>query len=252
MIMGLASKLNHFSPINLTQMDRVKLLSRTDTKYLISQAELEDILVDLSTDYLILEIKGKRIASYHTNYLDTHHRSYYSDHHQEKPKRHKVRFRTYLDSALSFLEVKLKHKNKTNKKRMTSEPKDYMDEDQKKFLSLWIPENPIDLFICLENSFQRITLVHKSAEERVTIDLNIQFMNGQKKVKFKDQVIIEIKQSYLNRFTLMSRLLRSRGIRTLRVSKYCVGSILLDPRLKYNRFKSRLLKINKINPIWNF
>jgi hypothetical protein len=245
------SQLNHFSPIDLSQMDRVKLLRRSDTKYLISQTEMMDFLVDLATDYFVLEIKGKRLASYHTNYLDTPLKSFYHEHHQGKFKRHKVRFRTYLDSDLSFLEVKLKYKAKTNKKRMISEPTDHLNEAQKKFLSQWIPENPMNLVTSLENSFQRITLVHKTADERVTIDLNLHFMSGGKKVKFKDQVIVEIKQSKVNRETLMSRLLRSKGIRTLRVSKYCIGSILIDSSLKYNRFKSRLLKINEINPIWN-
>tara|TARA_B100000780_G_scaffold277541_1_gene248463 strand:- start:99 stop:851 length:753 start_codon:yes stop_codon:yes gene_type:complete len=244
-------QLNHFSSINLSQMDRVKLLRRSDTKYLISQTELMGFLVDLASDYFVLEIKGKRLASYHTNYLDTRLKSFYHDHHQGKLKRHKVRFRTYLDSDLSFLEVKLKYKAKTNKKRMSTEPSDPLDKAQKKFLSRWIPENPMDLFTSLENSFQRITLVHKTAEERVTIDLNLHFISGEKKVKFKDQVIVEIKQSQVNRDTLMSRLLRSKGIRMLRVSKYCIGCILVDPSIKYNRFKSRLLKINEINPIWN-
>tara|TARA_Y100000385_G_scaffold291028_1_gene366788 strand:+ start:10001 stop:10753 length:753 start_codon:yes stop_codon:yes gene_type:complete len=250
--MEIIPQLNHFKPIDLAQMNRVKLLRRSDTKYLISKTELLDFLVDLATDYFVLEIKGKRIASYHTKYLDTHIKSFYHEHHQGKLKRHKVRFRTYLDSELSFLEVKLKYKAKTNKKRMITEPSDSLDEDQKKFLRRWIPQNPMDLFTSLENSFQRITLVHKTVEERVTIDLNLLFVSGEKKVKFKDQVIIEIKQSHVNRDTLMSRLLRSQGTRKLRVSKYCIGCILVDPSLKYNRFKSRLLKINEINPIWNF
>ena len=116
--MKLKEQLKTFAPIDLKQMDRVKLLRRSDTKYLISKKRVSDLLPSLVRDYFILEIDGNRIASYHTAYLDTPDKKYYKHHHQGRNKRHKVRFRTYVESCLSFLEVKLKHKEKTNKKRI--------------------------------------------------------------------------------------------------------------------------------------
>ena len=249
--MELNKQLKSFAPINLKQMDRVKLLRRTDTKYLISKKRVSDLLSFLVQDYFILEIDGNRIASYHTAYLDTPEKTYYKHHHQGRNKRHKVRFRNYLESGLSFLEVKLKDKGKTNKKRIMSIQKNSLDVAQKGFLKEWIPDDLEQLQTSLENTFQRVTLVHKIEQERVTIDFNLNFVLKNQTIPLGEQVIIEIKQSRVNRNSVISKLLRSKLIRPFRLSKYCIGCILLDEGLKYNRFKSKLLKINQIQNVWN-
>jgi len=249
--MNLNEQLKTFAPIDLKQMDRVKLLRRTDTKYLISRKRVLNLLPSLVRDYLILEIDGNRIASYHTAYLDTPDKMYYKHHQQGRNKRHKVRFRTYVESCLSFLEVKLKEKGKTIKKRIISTKKDSLDEVQKVFLSKWINEDLEQLSTSLENTFQRVTLVHKTDQERVTIDFNLNFVLKHQMIPLDEQVIIEIKQSRVNRNSVISKLLRSKLIRPFRLSKYCIGCILMDDGLKYNRFKSKLLKINQIQNVWN-
>ena len=183
--------------------------------------------------------------------LNTPDKTYYKHHHQGLNKRHKVRFRTYVESCSSFLEVKLKEKGKTNKKRITSIQNNSLDEAQKAFLSEWITEDFEQLNISLENTFQRVTLVHKTDQERVTIDFNLNFGMKNQTIPLDELVIIEIKQSRINRNSLISKLLRSKLIRPFRLSKYCIGCILLDDGLKYNRFKSKLLKINQIQKVWN-
>ena len=249
--MKLKEQLKTFSTIDLKQMDRVKLLRRSDTKYLISKKIISDLLPLIIRDYFILEIDGNRISSYHTAYLDTPDKTYYKHHHQGRKKRHKVRFRTYVESCSSFLEVKLKEKEKTNKKRIKSTQNNSLDEAQKAFLSEWITEDFDQLNISLENTFQRVTLVHKIDQERVTIDFNLNFGMKNQTIPLDELVIIEIKQSRVNRNSLISKLLRSKLIRPFRLSKYCIGSILMDDGLKYNRFKSMLLKINQIQNVWN-
>ena len=249
--MKLKEQLKTFSTIDLKQMDRVKLLRRSDTKYLISKKIISDLLPLIIRDYFILEIDGNRISSYHTAYLDTPDKIYYKHHHQGRKKRHKVRFRTYVESCSSFLEVKLKEKEKTNKKRIKSTQNNSLDEAQKAFLSEWITEDFDQLNISLENTFQRVTLVHKIDQERVTIDFNLNFGMKNQTIPLDELVIIEIKQSRVNRNSLISKLLRSKLIRPFRLSKYCIGCILMDDGLKYNRFKSKLLKINQIQNVWN-
>ena len=249
--MKLKEQLKTFSTIDLKQMDRVKLLRRSDTKYLISKKIISDLLPLIIRDYFILEIDGNRISSYHTAYLDTPDKTYYKHHHQGRKKRHKVRFRTYVESCSSFLEVKLKEKEKTNKKRIKSTQNNSLDEAQKAFLSEWITEDFDQLNISLENTFQRVTLVHKIDQERVTIDFNLNFGMKNQTIPLDELVIIEKKQSRVNRNSLISKLLRSKLIRPFRLSKYCIGSILMDDGLKYNRFKSMLLKINQIQNVWN-
>ena len=249
--MSLQQQLETFTPIDLKQMDRVKLLKRTDTKYLLSKTSLIALLPELTAQYFALEIKGKREASYRTVYLDTQKKDYYFQHHQGKPKRHKVRFRKYLESGLSFLEVKLKRKGKTDKKRVSTDFDFPISKQHQDFLQKWIPEKPEDLKQILQNTFSRITLVHKTAEERVTIDFNLKFKDEKSTVDLSEPIIIEVKQSGLNRNSKISTLLRANQIRPQRLSKYCIGCVLLDDKLKYNRFKERLLDLNKIQKIWN-
>ena len=155
-----------------------------------------------------------------------------------------------LSHAYPFLEVKLKEKGKTNKKRITSTQHNSLDEAQKAFLGEWITED-LENLTRLENTFQRVTLVHKTDQERVTIDFNLNFVRRNQTIPLDEQVIIEIKQSRVNRNSVISKLLRSKLIRPFRLSKYCIGCILMDDGLKYNRFKSKLLKINQIQNVWN-
>ena len=249
--MTVDQQLDKFAPIDLKQMDRVKLLQRTDTKYLLSIGRLLDVFPALFEHYYVLEVEGKRTSAYHTIYLDTEDKKYFKQHHQGRYKRHKVRFRTYLETGISFLEVKLKQKGITNKKRVSTTIQEGLDQNQSAFLKQWIPESPANLRRSLQNTFNRITLVHKTEQERVTIDLNLSFTRNDKKVLLTEPVIIELKQSKFNRESIISTLLRANLIRPQRMSKYCIGCILLDKTLKYNRFKSRLLELNKIQNVWN-
>jgi hypothetical protein len=99
------------------------------------------------------------------------------------------------------------------------------------------------------NSFQRITLVHKELNERLTLDFNIEFHYQNSTRKFDRLIIAELKQEDLNRNSEFYQLMKSNQIRPYRLSKYCIGSIELygEDRLKFNRFKKKLLYLKKIN-----
>jgi hypothetical protein len=105
--------------ISLEEMDGVKLMNRTDTKFTFSISVLPEIFQNLSQFYDVLEIYNKRIHEYKSLYFDTKKRKFYYDHHNQRVNRFKVRFREYVDSGLTFLEVKRKNnKGKTIKKRL--------------------------------------------------------------------------------------------------------------------------------------
>lgn len=244
--------LKDFTPISLKEMDGVKLMNRTDTKYLVSFDQFEEILLELSNDYRVLEIEGKRISSYETSYLDTKELLFFKEHHQGKENRHKIRFRNYVDSGISFLEIKLKRKGRTKKKRILVDEFGCIDKPEKRFIKKWIPQKPSQLNATLGNRFQRITLVNKLNPERLTIDLNLTFKKEGKEVSLNQHVILELKQERFNRNSFILKLLKKKGIRPLRLSKYIVGNLLFDKSLKYNRFKSRLLALNKIRKVWSF
>lgn len=62
--------LNTFSPISLTEMDRVKLMNRIDTKFAFRIGLLEELLHELKAEYKILEINTIRIPKYESLYFD--------------------------------------------------------------------------------------------------------------------------------------------------------------------------------------
>ena len=52
-------------------MDKVALMNRVDTKFVVSFNDLPLILDELRADYKMLEIDGLRIHPYKTSYFDT-------------------------------------------------------------------------------------------------------------------------------------------------------------------------------------
>ena len=98
-------------------MDSVKLLNRTDTKFIFNRIALNNILRQVTNDYQILSINEKKIASYRTLYFDTDDFMFYYNHHNRKENRYKVRMRKYVDSDLCFLEIKNKRKVCHNHKK---------------------------------------------------------------------------------------------------------------------------------------
>ncbi len=238
--------LDEFDPITLEQMNEVALMNRTDTKFVVSRKTFNEILPILKEGYRSLEIAGTRMSGYSTQYFDTEKFDFYLDHHNERSLRFKVRIRKYIGSDLCFLEVKRKFKGRTDKKRIRV-------DDFEKVLSSGSKEY-IDAVIGKEygleskmwNSFDRITLVNKVEKERLTLDLNLGFQDGDNVQSFPHIVIAELKQEKVNRKSLFYELMKKNLVRPNGFSKYCVGTAKLNPGLKANNFKPKLLLIDKL------
>ena len=230
-------------------MDAVKLLNRTDTKFVIPKDLFVRILPLLKENYKVLEIKNKRVAQYKTLYFDTDNFDFYKHHHNGWPNRYKVRMRKYIDSDLCYLEIKNKKKGRTLKKRIQiTDFEEEMSETSLQFISDVIP-NDIVLIKKLWNSFNRITLVNKTDKERLTLDIGLGFQWNDKDLSLQNVIIGEVKQEKVNRNSPFMKLIKENGVRPLRVSKYCIGAKLLYPALKNNRFKEKHIHINKINEL---
>ncbi len=228
-------------------MDSVKLLNRTDTKFVIPKGLFTKVLPDLKDFYKVLEIKNKRVAQYKTLYFDTDEFDFYTHHHNGWPNRYKVRMRKYIDSGLCYLEIKNKKKGRTIKKRIQiADFEEEMSEKSLQFISDVIP-NDILLVKKLWNSFNRITLVNKTDKERLTLDIGLGFQRNEKNISLENVIIGEVKQEKVNRKSPFMKLIKENGVRPLRVSKYCIGAKLLYPALKNNKFKEKQIHINKIN-----
>jgi len=243
--------ISSFNSISLAEMDAVQLMNRVDTKYIINNSQLFELLEKALKHYRIVEIDGKRVIPYSTIYFDTEATEMYMMHHNGKLSRSKVRMRSYIDSGISFLEIKSKrNKGRTTKNRIgiANEQFDSMTltEKEQDFLKE-MEVLPISLIPQIQNNFRRITLVDNQLTERVTLDTMLAFKNvssGLSK-KVDDLVIIEMKQdgasdSYFKDY------LQSIRIHSGSLSKYCMGMMLVNPDLKSNGFKNKLRKITKI------
>jgi hypothetical protein len=239
-----------FDPISLKEMDRVKLLNRVDTKYVFDISTLIKILPEISKYYYVLEIDGKRTNSYQTLYYDTENFDSYNQHQNGKLNRTKIRFRKYIESNLNFLEIKFKNnKERTIKKRIKiADIETDLSSKSVDFINEYSFLKAEELAASLWNSFTRITLTHKTINERLTIDLNLAFKNNktQEKTAIPHIVIAELKQGKANVGSDFVKIIKKQHVRPMGMSKYCIGTALLNKQLKSNNFKERILKINKL------
>ncbi len=245
--MDLNKCLSEFNAVSLDDLQSVRLMNRTDVKFAFNTIKLIPILRKMNAFYDVLDLNNSKIQSYRSLYYDTPERMFFLDHHNKRVNRNKVRFREYIDSELFFLEIKLKNnKGKTIKKRVQ------VDKISKKlshthinYINNTIGSN-INLFPQHWINFNRITFVNKERTERVTIDLDLCFSNDTDSGNFGHLVIAEIKQDRAGQTSYFKRLLKKMYISPVRLSKYCMSTIELNPKLKHNRFKRTRLLINKL------
>ena len=240
--------LKTFAPISLEQMSSVKLMNRTDTKFVTTQKQLQQLLTMALKDYYIQEIDGERNPEYDTTYFDTRNFDMYCQHQYNHANRQKIRFRTYCISGLQFMEVKTKNNHgRTKKKRIEVKDMNVNEAAKRDFLSQTLHYSVDSLQPALNNHFRRITLVNKAKTERLTIDSQLSFhnlVNGAEK-DMGNLVVIELKRDGRVPSPVL-QMLRQLHIHPHGFSKYCMGSALTNPQLPCNRFKSKLIEIKKI------
>ena len=244
----LESILSKYPVITLNDMKEVKLMNRTDTKFITTCSVLMNILWQARNDYMIQNVNCCLNSSYSTTYYDTDDCSMFMDHHNGKSTRHKIRIRSYIGSNLMFLEIKSKNnKGRTDKKRIEIDCPGITSNYEKDFIAANSPYPPLMLRKRLVNRFNRITLVNIEKTERVTIDTNIQFYNSctEKECKLNNLVIIELKRDS-ECYSSVMKILNDNRVHPSGFSKYCIGSAITNPDLKQNRFKMKLHYINKL------
>jgi len=240
------------APISLEEMSGVKLMNRVDSKFPTNRETLLRMAPFWNTHFYVQKVEGQSIARYRTLYFDTPDAVTYTMHHNRRLRRQKVRQRIYVDSGIAFCEIKNKKNTGRTKKKRIPIPMEvwgdlYQLPEMADFIreKVWVTDQP--MLPRLENAFQRITLVNKAKTERVTIDLGITFHNHLSgcDADVSDLVIIEVKQdgSLHSRF---KDILRDARVQQKGLSKYCLGMLLTDEHLKYNRFKDKIRYVNKL------
>ncbi|MEA3494660.1 MAG: polyphosphate polymerase domain-containing protein [Bacteroidota bacterium] len=241
--------LNDFSPTTLDEMDNVKLMNRTDTKFVFNVEQLFSILEKAKDSYKLLKINNENYLGYETLYFDTINFDMYNAHINGKLNRYKIRQRKYLISDLNFLEIKFKNnKRRTIKKRLKIKSIETdISKKSKKFIENNSTFFPDSLEAKLESNFSRLTLVHKQKKERITIDINLNFKKENAKIELPFLVIAEVKQDGFSTQSDFMQILHQENVQPIGVSKYAIGTLLLNKNLKYNRYKNRLLTLKKIS-----
>lgn len=247
MCKDLSSVLCTFDPITLSEMDGVKLLDRTDTKFVFHYHQLPGVLESLSKYYRVLDVNGIKKNRYETLYFDTPEFKLYLDHHNGRINRYKVRYRKYVDSNLVFFEVKFKNsKGRTIKNRIKRKNIHEIVEGKSTGLIYEkTPLNPDVLQSKLWVNYSRITLVNKFSTERLTLDIDLHFKKDGQVIGYDNLVIAEVKQEVMSASPFIN-VMKLNHIRKGSISKYCFGVISLIDSIKKNNFKTHLLTVNRI------
>ena len=97
----------HLFPTTLEDLNSAaSLLTRVDRKYLVASSAAQNVVDALTGRALVLDIDGRRSFSYASTYFDTPGLDSYLQAARKRRHRFKIRTRSYLDSGLTFLEVK--------------------------------------------------------------------------------------------------------------------------------------------------
>ena len=240
--------LSGFEKQSLEQSQRAKLQRRFDTKYIFHQGQLPQLLECLAEDYALIAETHDPAPLFQNIYFDTPDLRFYRQHHNGMLSRYKVRLRHYSDTGLSYLEVKQKNnKQQTRKERLKRASFDSkLDNQDFRFINEQIPIEAGCLKASLEVDFRRISLIHKTETERITIDLEPIFRFEGSTYKPEGLCIIELKQSSFSHQSDALACLRAAGIKRSGISKYCLGISNTRKHVKQNLFKRRQLRINRI------
>jgi hypothetical protein len=243
----LAESLSRLQPISLADLQRVALLDRLDTKYLLSVGQLDGLLAALAADYRVLEVGGGRQTPYRTLYFDTPGFDLYRCHQAGRRVRYKVRSRAYVGTGLAFFELKRKTgRNHTHKERLdTPYLLTRLTPETRAFLRARLPLPAEALEPKLWVEYTRITLASRRDLERLTLDAGLTFSAGGRQVALPAVVTAEVKHVGRPRASVFIQLMRLHQIRPNGFSKYCIGASLLNPDLKHNRFNRALRLIGQ-------
>lgn len=239
------SVVQKFKPITLEEIDTVRLMNRLDTKYFFKASLILSILEKVLPYYRILEINGIRQFEYFTRYFDTPDFRLYYDHHNGRLNRYKIRQRRYDATGQEFFEIKFKNnKGQTYKSRIENTHQMIFNEESISFLEKKTPFKAAELNEILANQFIRITLVNNNLTERATIDYHLSFINHTTAKSFPKVGILEIKQDFTSKKSMLTEVMHELHIQPDSFSKYCTGVVsLYQPQVKINAFKPKLLKM---------
>jgi hypothetical protein len=237
---GLAT-VERLDPIGLGELDAVAaLLTRRDRKYVVPvdvAAQTVERLGDVSR---VLDIDGRRRFRYESVYFDTPDGVSYLAAAHRRPRRFKVRTRSYIDTGRCLLEIKTRDRRGRTAKQRCPHPierREALDFAGRAFVATCdlIGGHGADLAPVLTTRYARTTLLVDSERSRVTLDEDLAAWTPDGlTASLPGMVIIETKTA--GRPSQADRVLWSLGYRPARLSKFCTCLAALRPELPRNRW----------------
>ena len=221
------------------------LQHRRDRKYIVPVSTLGGLFTDFGTDTKALEIDKTRLFRYESIYFDTADLQSYRDAARSRPRRRKVRTRTYVDSSACALEVKTRDRNGQTIKHRLDYPladRHLLNQQGRHFIAEVDPDGPqsSNLQHTLTTAYLRATLLIDAGTSRATIDVGLCCTEPEgAQVKLAGHALVETKS--VSGSTTMDRLLWANHIRPVQMSKYCVGLAALHGELGANKW-NRILR----------
>lgn len=245
----LALQLASFSAPTAELLAGRELLRRIDAKYVVKRDALVDLVAGLDADYAAFKVATGTVADYHSLYFDTPDLTCFHDHRRGRRLRHKIRIRHYPDREISYLEVKSKRSDLVTHKHRIKIPyrSEELGDEQVAFLRGHLGGLADSLRPELRVNYRRIGLLSLRADERVTIDLELDFVDLDGQVhQMGDVAIVEVKQSSASRSSPITRRLSAAGVREQSLSKYTTAIALTRGGVRRNRLLPDLKAVERI------
>lgn len=250
------------------------LLHRVDRKYLIARHQLPELIGAAPESTHRVTVAGRDSLRYESIYYDSEGLTSFHDAAWGRPRRYKIRRRTYLDSGDSWLELKVRdtrgftHKTRSLLEGSTAD-QSYNWTLLAEELGHWGIQPERRYWPTLSTQYERSTLYLAQEGCRVTVDRGVNWhrlgapvhshgatanpgdtrihdddWGGSMPVAHLSKVIVETKTA--GAASSFDRMLWAHGIRPVSFSKYAVGLARMDEHLPHNRWYRvmRLLEVD--------
>jgi hypothetical protein len=248
--MSLSELLRSYPKASLELLAKRALLRRTDSKFLLRERDVVQMLEELRDDYALLYSGDSPIANYRTLYFDTEDLRCFHDHRRGRRSRHKVRVRHYDEREVSYLEVKTKRSERFTIKERAK--RDFGDHEltaaDLQFVASHCDVPAEDLRSQVWTNFRRVTLLALESSERVTIDTGLTVRRGDVESDLEGISIVEVKQQPFCVRTPVMQALRRAGHRPTSASKYCIGTAMTRDGLRLSRLRQMLKRVEGMKP----